>query len=134
MNLDSKKDNNQDPSEVKVLLEDREVQVKPESKEEIKGNLKKLQCYHCHNFLFGAKTCKACSFTYCSKCHRNSTKCPESECDSKDFKDVNNILIRNKLSKVLLECEKECGEDGVSMFNYLEHIEKCEGNFNIIII
>jgi len=71
--------------------------------------------------------------TYCSKCHRNSTKCPESDCDSKDFEDLNNFL-RNKLSKVLLECEKECGEDGVSMFNYLEHIEKCEGNFNIIII
>ena len=117
-------------SEVKLLLNGREIQIKPDSIRAFNENYKRLNCFHCQNFLFGAKTCKSCFNTYCSTCLSSSTKCPDSDCASNSFEEMAiNESIRAKLSKVLLECEKECGEDNISMFNYEEHLKKCEGNF-----
>jgi len=119
-------------SEVKLLIEGREIQIKPEGILAFNQNHKKLKCFNCHNFLFGAKACKTCSMIFCSKCVANSTKCPDSDCTSNVVEEDISDALRTKLIKVLLECEKECGKDDVSMFNYLEHLEKCEGNFYFI--
>jgi len=119
--------NNSSISEVKLLLDGKEIRIIPSCKEVFIENQKKLKCSHCRNFLFGAKTCKTCFMTFCSKCVSGSTKCPDSDCPSSVFEEIVNDALKSKLNKVLLECEKECGDEDVSMLNYLGHLNKCQG-------
>ena len=119
--------NNSSINEGRLILDGREVKIAPSSKEEFTKNILKLKCFHCSNFLFSAKTCKSCYATFCSKCVSNSTKCPDNDCASKVFEEIKNDTIKVKLSKILIECAKQCGDDSVSMLNYLEHLDKCQG-------
>ena len=113
-----------------ILFEGKEIPIKQGSEGEFSKNQKYLKCEnrHCSNYLFGPKTCKHCLLTFCYKCVSPNSLCPDEDCgeifEEADMKEG----IKKKLIKVKLNCYKECGEDDhLSLFNYLEHINSCQG-------
>jgi len=128
-----------DTSEVKIetpnnekitlVFNGKEIKINSLTKEDFQKLQKYIKCINCSEYLFGARTCKQCCLTFCQKCVSKSNKCPDYDCGSESFEDSIKDAIKNKLCKVRLECEKACGDDEVTIFNYLEHINDCQGIF-----
>ena len=114
----------------RLMFEGKEIKIKEGSENEFTKNQKNLKCENpnCSNYLIGPKTCKHCSLTFCYKCVSPNSKCLKEYCDNifeeADIKDV----TKKKLMKVKLNCDKECADDDdLSIFNYLEHRNSCQG-------
>ena len=117
-------------SKQRILFEGKEIQIKQGSEGEFTKNQKYLKCENpkCSNYLFGPKACKKCSSNFCYKCVSTISICPEEDCGKNFEKADIKEHIKKKLIKVKLNCYKECGEDeDLSLFNYLEHINTCQG-------
>ena len=117
------------PTNEKLTLQynGKEIKIVSLTKEDFQKLQKYIKCINCSEYLFGARTCKHCCLTFCHNCVSKSNKCPDEDCGSEIFEDAVKDNIKNKLSKVTLECEKACGDDDLSICNYLDHIKDCQG-------
>ena len=122
------KEDKGDKLQTKIMLNNKEIQIKEGFIEEFNDNLDDLKCMKCENILFGAKTCKDCLHMFCNDCFTKSKKCPDDKCLSETYIDNIPKSTKVKLSNVKLECENECSYDNITIFNYLDHLKsECPG-------
>jgi len=111
-------------------INNKVIEVNPESKENIVKYKEEITCKTCKEILYGAesKTCCNCSSNICSNCikkiRNNDIPQPIDFCCSKAcFRDLAPELTRI-LNLIFIVCENNC-ENDVTILNYEKHLETC---------